>query len=129
MRKSPIDGTPLRRETRHGIEIDVGDHGLWLDKGELLLLTEAERHTQPGFEWGDLLRKEQNPPVDRERHLRCPVCDHPMEIEDLHGVALDWCRDHGVWLDSGELEAMLNNLRLDPLFVGKVAIRLWEGKF
>lgn len=129
MRKSPIDGTPLRREQRHGVEVDVGFHGVWLDKGELLLLTEAERHAQPGFSWSDLFRREVNPPVNRDRHLRCPVCSGPMGIEDLHGVALDWCKDHGVWLDSGELEAMLNNLRLDPLFVGKVATRLWEGKF
>ena len=129
MRKSPIDGSPLRREQRHGIEIDVGEHGLWLDKGELLLLTEAERYAQPGFSWADLFRKERNPPIDRERHLRCPVCAEPMGIEDLHGVGLDWCREHGVWLDAGELEAMLSNLRLDPLFVGKVATRLWEGKF
>ena len=39
------------------------------------------------------------------------------------------CREHGVWLDNGELEAMINNLRLDPLFLGKIATRLWELRF
>ena len=46
-----------------------------------------------------------------------------------HGVHIDWCREHGIWLDDGELEAIQSNLRLDPLFVGKIATRLWETRF
>lgn len=35
--KSPVDGSPMRRIHRYGIEIDVcpATGGVWLDKGEL----------------------------------------------------------------------------------------------
>jgi Zn-finger nucleic acid-binding protein len=129
IRTCPVSHTRLYRETRHGIEIDVGAEGIWLDKGELLLLTEAARHQASTFEWADLFRREIRPPADRHRRLECPICAQPMKLEVLHGVTIDWCPDHGVWLDTNELDAILNNLRLDPLFVNKVATRLGELKF
>lgn len=79
--------------------------------------------------WADLFRQEQTPPVDRSRVLGCPVCGEVMELVEHHGVYLDWCREHGVWMDAGEMEALQSNLRLDPLFVGKIATRLWEARF
>jgi Zn-finger nucleic acid-binding protein len=124
-----VTGEPLRQEVRQGLTIDVSDAGMWLDKGELLLLTEKDRHEQPDWMLADLFRTEIRPPVDRSRRLKCPVCGHEMQIEQLHGVHVDWCREHGVWLDAGELEAIESNLRLDPLFVGKVATRLWEARY
>ena len=30
---------------------------------------------------------------------------------------------------NGELEAILSNLRMDPLYLGKASIRLWENKY
>jgi len=129
MRTCPVTGTPLRQEVRQGLTIDVSDAGIWLDKGELLLLTEKDRHEQPDWMLADLFRTEVRPPVDPNRRLACPVCAKVMEIEQHHAVHLDWCRDHGVWLDKGELEALESNLRLDPLFVGKIATRLWEARY
>ena len=55
--------------------------------------------------------------------------DQPMKIQFYENVHMDWCTDHGVFLDAGELEAILNNLRMDPLYVRKVALRLWERRF
>jgi Zn-finger nucleic acid-binding protein len=52
-----------------------------------------------------------------------------MEPMPYHGVIIDWCRDHGVWLDSGEMEAILNNLRLDPNYIRGVALRVSERVF
>jgi Zn-finger nucleic acid-binding protein len=129
MLKCPVTGEDMRHETLNGVEVDVSTRGLWLDKGELLRITEAERHAAPDFMWSDLFRREKRPPVDDDRRLFCPHCGEEMKVEKLHGVHIDWCDDHGVWLDDGELDAILNNLRLDPLFVGKVALRLWEARY
>lgn len=48
---SPIDGAPMRKERRYGVEIDVcaRSGGVWLDKGELeriidMIRSEAEDH-------------------------------------------------------------------------------------
>lgn len=46
-----------------------------------------------------------------ERVLLCPVCGARLEIERESGVSVDVCRDHGVWLDAGELETIVARLR------------------
>ena len=126
----PICSVDLVHKSINGVEVDVcKTHGLWLDKSELLTITERERHETASFLWTDLFRREQRPPVDRNRKLDCPHCSDAMKLEEYKSVMLDWCTDHGIWLDNGELEAIVNNLRLDPKFVGKVALRLWENKY
>jgi Zn-finger nucleic acid-binding protein len=129
MRKCPISGDALQQEDIHGITVDVSPYGMWLDKGEFLSITEVSRHKNSSFMLQDLWRRSVSPPVDAERVLRCPICDEPMKLEKHRDIHLDWCRDHGVWLDKGEMEAMLNNLRLDTEYLGKIATRLWEGKY
>lgn len=130
MIQCPICQQSLMRRTINGVEVDVCEaHGLWLDKMELLTITERERHETPSFLWTDLFRREKRMPVDRNRNLDCPHCHTMMKLEEYKSVMLDWCVEHGVWLDNGELEAIVNNLRLDPKFVGKVALRLWEERF
>lgn len=52
-----------------------------------------------------------------------------MQIETYKATCMDRCVDHGVWLDNGELEAIMGNLRLDPHYMGKATLRLWENKF
>lgn len=43
-----------------------------------------------------------------ERTLTSPVSGNEMEREVLHGVVIDRCKDSGgVWLDAGELEALI----------------------
>jgi Zn-finger nucleic acid-binding protein len=37
----------------------------------------------------------------------CPICDNPMRVETCNGISLDVCPAHGVWLDNGELPALL----------------------
>ena len=130
MVQCPICSDAMRVEDRNGTEVDVcPNHGIWLDKSELLSVTEAERHASPDFVLADWFRQAERPPVDEGRSLSCPKCNKPMKIEFYENVHMDWCEDHGVFLDAGELEAILNNLRLDPLYVRKVSLRLWEKRF
>ena len=41
----------------------------------------------------------------------CPVCRQGMEHEREHGVEIDVCEEHGVWLDAGELETIVLKLK------------------
>ena len=126
----PICSSELKHHIVNKVEIDVcAEHGTWLDKSELLSITEAKRHEDPAFMWADLFRVEQRPGTHVDRALNCPQCLEEMVVEMYEGVHIDWCREHGVWLDNGELSAILNNLRLNPLFVGQVALRLWEDRY
>lgn len=126
----PVCATDMTQETRAGVPVDVcPTHGIWLDKKELMLITEAERHEKGDFVWADLFRKEASPPRDPERSLSCPHCGELMKTELYKEVEMDWCAEHGVWLDNGELEAILNNLRLDGGYLRGVRLRLWEARY
>ena len=127
--RCPVGGDEMVRETLHGVHIDVSAKGIWMDKGELFSITESERYQAPEWLFADLFRSVESPEVDKDRTLPCPVCQKAMELERHHEVWIDWCKDHGIWLDSGEFEAMLNNLRLDQHFLGKITTRLWEMRF
>lgn len=40
----------------------------------------------------------------------CPVCSQPLIILELHEIEIDYCTNcHGIWLDEGELEILLND--------------------
>jgi Zn-finger nucleic acid-binding protein len=44
------------------------------------------------------------------KYIKCPVCREFMGRKtygELSGVIIDWCKDHGVWLDGGELGKIL----------------------
>ena len=126
----PICSTPLSQEVIHNVTVDVcNQHGLWLDQGEMLLISESERHKVGRFSLSDLMRQAIQPSVDPQRSLNCPQCQSEMGLEVYKEVHLDRCRTHGIWLDTGELQALLNNLRLDPLYRRGSSIRLWEGQF
>ena len=130
MLKCPVCGDDMHTETFHGTTVDVcPKHGVWLDTRELLLLTEAERHSKGRFLLEDLLRQTLQPPVDTERTLSCPHCAQGMVLEMYSGVHLDWCPQHGVWLDTGELDAILSNLRTDHRYRRGMTIRLWSGRY
>jgi Zn-finger nucleic acid-binding protein len=46
-------------------------------------------------------------PGERE----CPICKRKMTVQGREGLSVDTCPEHGVWLDSGELEAIVGRLR------------------
>lgn len=41
--------------------------------------------------------------------MDCPVCKKPMIVLELHSIEIDYCSIcQGIWLDSGELELLLD---------------------
>lgn len=128
MRNCPICTEPMIQEVRDGVTIDVSPHGIFLDRTELFRLTEAERGNASGFPWIDLFTSEIRPPVDRNRELTCPVSGEKMRIVQYKGVHID-VSSVGVWLDKGELEAILHNLKRDPAYGRGMALRLSELQF
>jgi Zn-finger nucleic acid-binding protein len=46
-------------------------------------------------------------PGERE----CPICKRKMIVQGREALTADACLEHGVWLDSGELEAIIGRLR------------------
>ncbi len=59
------------------------------------------------------------PPGERP----CPICGKKMHIEVQYGIHLDVCSLHGVWLDLGELPAILSNVRTGNRINRQSAIR------
>lgn len=90
---------PLQAATEGGITIDRCPDcgGAWYDR------TELERRVTSGGE------AEAVPAFQEERvqYLRCPRCLTLMTRRAYQpgaGVILDYCGQHGVWVDRGELE-------------------------
>ena len=42
----------------------------------------------------------------RPRVLTCPACDAEMPAALVDDVEVDFCDEHGIWLDGGELELL-----------------------
>jgi len=78
--------------------------GVWLDIGELEKLMEDY---SKGMVWlTELIPAEES----TESRLKCPICQKEMEklVWDLkEPVTVDRCPDHGIWLDNGELAAII----------------------
>ena len=42
--------------------------------------------------------------------MNCPVCNTPLVILELRQIEIDYCMNcHGMWLDDGELELLLED--------------------
>lgn len=79
-------------------------HGIWCDVDEFKrLTTEADVIRDP-----NVPAEYRRPPLpDEVGYLPCPRCHEIMarqNFKSLSNVVIDWCRDHGVWLDPGEME-------------------------
>jgi Zn-finger nucleic acid-binding protein len=94
-----------------GVEIDYCQscEGIWLDEGELELTLGG---TEKADEFVKSFTKAKNS-TEKPRH--CPICLKKMQKVFAGGdVLIDRCRKkHGLWLDGGELEQILDNAQLD----------------
>ena len=87
-------------------------HGLFFDLNELQALLEDA--VTPVYEVNlpllDALQKESTVSRRGLTYISCPVCGRMMNRVNFgsrSGVVLDQCRNHGVWLEGGELRRLL----------------------
>lgn len=102
----------LRETNYEGVTADLCDNcwGLWLDKGELQEVIDAQQMHFSDAERQQLtsLRGASPGPADTEP-APCPRCGRAME--QVHSdvavqLVIDRCPDHGIWLDTGEIKAV-----------------------
>ena len=112
--KCPRDGTELQRVEILGLELDKCHKcdGIWFDHGELKRLRDAN---VPGVE-EVIERKYGDPDYEEgavEAHMRCPRCGGDTRLMRhqytyVNPVVVDRCmKCHGLWLDDGELDAII----------------------
>ena len=106
----------LRLQVGGGLEVDRCDgcHGIFFDPGELeSILGEAETpHQQVDHVRLGVLIEEETDTRDFQQvaYVPCPDCEKLMNRRNFgarSGVIVDQCRDHGVWLDGGELRRLV----------------------
>lgn len=107
-RSCPCCAVPLSPQALHGQQVDRCDAcgGLYFDAGELESVVEL-------VGWYSAVRLDEadiDSAWDREpaRALACPVHGVAMHKHDLAGLVLDQCpRCQGIWLDDGEVAALM----------------------
>ena len=82
--------------------------GLFFDPGELEALLEATVTNVFDINRSKLdnINNHMGPATPPAGYIKCPVCSKLMNRVNFgikSGVIVDRCRDHGVWLDGGEL--------------------------
>jgi len=102
----PRCGTALECKKKNDVEIDQcpGCSGLWLDRGEFNVVTAESTVYRE-----EKLKEEYSRPgvVEKIEYIPCVRCGKLMIRKNygrISGVIIDECANHGVWLDSGELE-------------------------
>jgi len=87
--------------------------GIFFDPGELELLIDASVSHAGRVDpqrIAKLVEEEVSTEFLEVRYVPCPVCSRLMNRKAYgarSGVIIDWCKDHGVWLDVGELGQLL----------------------
>lgn len=88
--------------------------GLFFDPGELREVVKSRTEEADRIDYArlDRMLAEETPEDFSEvRYIRCPTCRTLMNRRShgtRAGVIVDECKDHGVWLDAGELRRILS---------------------
>lgn len=103
----PACKEPLIVVEFEGVETDycAACHGVWLDTGELELITELA-----GGQIAALKTALGDIKALRPGQRRCPRCRHKMRLLPVGArpIELDCCpAGHGLWFDAGELAAVV----------------------
>jgi tRNA(Ile2) C34 agmatinyltransferase TiaS len=62
------------------------------------------------------LKQQLKKVVKESSQVRCPKCPGDLESYTFQGFALDRCQNcGGIWMDKGELEAVIRKVTRDPL--------------
>ena len=91
--------------------------GIFFDPGELEALLEATVKNIAGIDRAGLeaINEKREPNQYPIAYIKCPVCSqlmHRVNFGVKSGVIVDRCKDHGVWLDGGELRQLFEWMKL-----------------
>lgn len=104
------------------VDLDVGEvfliercsacHGLFFDPNELQALLDRTVDNVFDVDYQALneLSRVRRHDEYGVRYVRCPVCGafmNRLNFGSKSGVIVDTCREHGIWLDGGELRELL----------------------
>ena len=114
-----LHSRPLGDTTFTALECGVCA-GLWLGAEVFRALEERARQAAPAVVDPAALRTEaaSRPRVPLSTgplYRPCPACKTPMtriNFERVSGILIDRCRDHGIWFDATELDAVLRFIKL-----------------
>jgi len=97
----------LSKQTRHGLQVEVcpSCSGMWMTPLELDQL-ENEGFSNEADKGSLFL-------VTRDTTLECPVCQTAMKQFDyrFYDLAVDFCTDHGFWLEKDEDDRILELMK------------------
>ena len=99
---------PMAAFELEGIEIDrcLACGGTWLDAGELEMITESA-----GADPGEITQALTRAGTGKRGKRRCPRCRRKLSVITIGEdppIELDRCPiGHGLWLDPGEMEAVI----------------------
>lgn len=103
----PVCENPMVVLELDQIEIDHCLHcgGIWLDAGELEILLDTD---EDRARLREILIEEDSV---KEKKYPCPICNKKMQkvyVGEERKILIDKCkRNHGLWLDKGELEEVI----------------------
>lgn len=92
----------------------TGCGGLWLSEEEFDRIVDQRDESAVGKAATGRPAPEEDgpaPPPDTVRYIPCPICGQLMNRKNFascSGVIIDWCKGHGVWFDTHELERILD---------------------
>jgi Zn-finger nucleic acid-binding protein len=102
--------------------------GVFFDPGELeSLLDSSVSHVYEvdHARLARLIEEEGIQTVDEVRYVACPVCGELMNRRSYgrrSGVIVDTCKEHGVWLDGGELRQLLKWMKAGGHIYDKISL-------
>lgn len=91
--------------------------GIFFDPGELEALLEATVSNVTGIDRFGLeaINEKREPNQYPIAYIKCPVCEqlmHRVNFGVKSGVIIDRCKQHGIWLDGGELRQLFEWMKL-----------------
>jgi Zn-finger nucleic acid-binding protein len=86
--------------------------GIWLDPTSFDRLVEKKDQSAPGaaFPFPQAKRPAAEA-ASTVKYIPCPVCGqfmHRKNFGSTSGIIIDWCKGHGIWFDTHELEKVVS---------------------
>ncbi len=107
-------------------------YGIFFDIGELETMIESSVKGSRNVDLIKLAQISEHPRhIDIVTYRKCPVCQKMMQRKNFmkrSGVITDVCREHGVWLDSGELRHIMEWVKTGGMKRAKVENRSKEAQ-